>query len=222
MKNKLEICVFSLKDCITASKYNIDRIEFCRDRNEGGLSPKKDDIKKALKYHDNIFPIIRPRKGNFIYDNEEINGMIDLIEYCREVGCKGVVFGVLNSQNKIDKEKCKILMGKCGDMSTTFHKAFDEIENIYKAVDDLIEIGFDRILTSGKKEKVIDGIDEINNLVKYCNGKISIMPGGSLRSENINNFIKNKFINEFHSSCIINNNLNEDEIKKLIKRISDV
>ncbi len=214
--------MFSLKDCITASKYNIDRIEFCKDRNEGGLSPKKDDIKKALKYHDNILPIIRPRKGNFIYNNEEINDMIDLIQYCREVGCKGVVFGVLNSQNEIDKETCKILMKKCGGMSTTFHKAFDEIENIYKAVDDLIEIGFDRILTSGKKEKVIDGIDEINKLVKYSNDKISIMPGGSLRSENIDNFIKNKFINEFHSSCIINNNLNEDEIKKLIKRIRDV
>ena len=214
--------MFSLKDCITASKYNIDRIELCKDRNEGGLSPKKDDIKKALKYHDNIFPIIRPRKGNFIYNNEEINDMIDLIEYCREVGCKGVVFGVLNSQNEIDKETCKILMKKCGDMSTTFHKAFDEIDNIYKAVDDLIEIGFDRILTSGKKEKVIDGLDEINKLVKYCNGKISIMPGGSLRSENIDNFIKNKFINEFHSSSIINNNLNENEIKKLIKRIRDV
>ena len=107
-------------------------------------------------------------------------------------------------------------------MSTTFHKAFDEIKNIYKAADDLIELGFDRILTSGKKDKVIDGVDEINNLAKYCNGKLSIMPGGNLRSDNINLFSKNEAIYEFHSSCIINNNLNENEIEKLIDRIGNI
>ena len=111
MKKKLEICVFNLNDCITASKYNIDRIEFCKERSLGGISPKKDDIKKALTYHENIFPIIRPRKGNFIYNNEELGEMVDLIEHCKKIGCKGVVFGVLNSQNEIDKETCKILVG---------------------------------------------------------------------------------------------------------------
>ena len=109
MKKKLEICVFNLNDCITASKYNIDRIEFCKERSLGGISPKKDDIKKALTYHENIFPIIRPRKGNFIYNNEELGEMVDLIEYCKKIGCKGVVFGVLNNKNQIDKEKCKML-----------------------------------------------------------------------------------------------------------------
>ena len=107
-------------------------------------------------------------------------------------------------------------------MSTTFHKAFDEIKNIYNAADDLIELGFDRILTSGKKDKVIDGVNEINNLAKYCNGKLSIMPGGNLRSDNINLFSKNEAIYEFHSSCIINNNLNENEIEKLIDRIGNI
>ena len=222
MKKKLEICVFNLNDCITASKYNIDRIEFCKERSLGGISPKKDDIKKALTYHENIFPIIRPRKGNFIYNNEELGEMVDLIEYCKKIGCKGVVFGVLNNKNQIDKEKCKMLKEKCGGMSTTFHKAFDEIKNIYKAADDLIELGFDRILTSGKKDKVIDGVDEINNLAKYCNDKISIMPGGNLRSDNINLFYKIEAIYEFHSSCIINNNLNENEIEKLIDRIVNI
>ena len=222
MKKQLEICVFNLSDCITASKYNIDRIEFCKERNEGGLSPKKKEIKSALMYHENIFPIIRPRKGDFIYNNDEINEMINLIQYCKEVGCRGVVFGVLNNKNQIDIEKCKILKEKCRDMSTTFHKAFDEIKNIYEAVDDLIEIGFDRILTSGKREKVIDGVDEINKLANYCNSKISIMPGGSLRSNNIDKFTKNKDLNEFHSSCIIKNNLDENEIKNLIKKISNI
>ena len=85
MKKKLEICVFNLNDCITASKYNIDRIEFCKERSLGGISPKKDDIKKALNYHENIFPIIRPRKGNFIYNNEELGEMVDLIEYCKKI-----------------------------------------------------------------------------------------------------------------------------------------
>ena len=222
MKKQLEICVFNLSDCITASKYNIDRIEFCKERNEGGLSPKKKEIKSALMYHENIFPIIRPRKGNFIYNNDEINEMINLILYCKKIGCRGVVFGVLNNKKQIDIEKCKILKEKCGDMSTTFHKAFDEIKNIYEAVDDLIKLGFDRILTSGKKEKVIDGIDEINKLANYCNGKISIMPGGDLRSDNISLFSKNESIYEFHSSCIINNNLNENEIEKLINRIGNI
>ena len=96
--------------CVITGVLDTDEIEFCKERSLGGISPKKDDIKKALTYHENIFPIIRPRKGNFIYNNEELGEMVDLIEYCKKIGCKGVVFGVLNSQNEIDKETCKILM----------------------------------------------------------------------------------------------------------------
>ncbi len=222
MKKKLEICVFNIKDCIKASKHQIDRIEFCKNRKEEGISPEKKDIAEAIKIHPNIYPMIRPRKGNFVYNSQELFYMIDLITFCRKLGCKGVVFGVLNKENEIDVEKCKILLDKSGNMSTTFHKAFDETIDVFKAIDELIKLGFDRVLTSGKSKTALKGIKLINQLAIKTQNKISIMPGGDIRSDNINTFLDNKYLNDFHSSSIINNCFNETEIKKLIKRISNI
>lgn len=222
MKKKLEICAFNIEDCIKASKYKIDRIEFCRNKKEGGLSPKKSEIAKAIKFFPNIYPIIRPRKGNFIYSEEELYKMVDLIIFCKKVGCRGVVFGALNADNEIDKKKCKILLEQSGNMSTTFHKAFDEVKNSFKAIDDLIMLGFNRVLTSGKEKSALKGIKMINNLAEKTYNKISIMPGGGIRSNNIKAFLDNKYLNEFHSSCIIDDTFSEREIENLIKRISNV
>ena len=222
MKKKLEICAFSIEDCIKVSKYKIDRIEFCKNRKEGGISPKKSEIAKAIKFFPNIYPIIRPRKGNFIYNEEELYKMVDLITFCKKVGCKGVVFGALNDDKEIDIKKCKILLEKSGNMSTTFHKAFDEVKNTFKAIEELIILGFDRVLTSGKEKNALEGIKMINDLAKKTHNKISIMPGGGIRSNNINEFLYNKYLNEFHSSCIIDNEFKEIEVENLIKRISNV
>jgi len=222
LKKKLEICVFNIKDCIKASKHKIDRIEFCKNRKEEGISPEKKEIAEAIKLHPNIYPMIRPRKGNFVYNSQEFFEMIDLITFCRKLGCKGVVFGVLNKKNEIDVEKCKILLDKSGNMSTTFHKAFDETIDVFKTIDELIKLGFDRVLTSGKAKTALKGIKLIDKLAKKTQNKISVMPGGGIRSDNINTFLDNKYLNDFHSSSIINNCFNETEIKKLIKRISNI
>jgi len=220
LERKIEICVFNIKDCINAAKYKIDRIEFCQNRAGGGISPEKKDITEVIKLHPHIYPIIRPRKGDFIYSQSEFDAMIDLVIFCRKIGCKGVVFGILDNKNHLDIKRSKVLKQASGGMSTTFHKAFDEIEDVFEGINGLINLGFDRILTSGKSNNAINGIKLINELSEKSHNKISIMPGGGIRSNNIDEFLKNKYLREFHSSCIINNKFEESELKRLINRIS--
>ena len=125
----LEVCTFTLEDFNKAIQYNISRVELCKNKDEGGITPTKTDIEYALSKNIPIHPIIRPRGGDFIYNNEEIKIMVDSISFCKEVGCKGIVFGVLDKKNNIDIIKCRDLIREANGMSLTFHMAFDQVDN---------------------------------------------------------------------------------------------
>jgi len=216
----LEICAFNIKDCIDISKFDISRIELCTNKKKGGLTPSKNSIIKSLKLNIPIHPIIRPRGGNFLYNKTELRQMIESIKFCKNIGCHGVVFGILDKKNKINIKMCKKLKTFCGNMSTTFHRAFDEIADPFNALESIIDLKFDRILTSGQKKNAKEGIKLITQLAERSKNRISIMPGSGIRSNNIDLFLKNKNINEIHTSSYSDGKFSTDELKKIIKKIT--
>ena len=220
MNYNLEICAFNIKDCINISKFDISRIELCTNKKKGGLTPSKNSIIKSLKLNIPIHPIIRPRGGNFLYNKTELRQMIESIKFCKNIGCHGVVFGILDKKNKINIKMCKKLKTFCGNMSTTFHRAFDEIADPFDALESIINLKFDRILTSGQKKNAKEGIKLITQLAERSKNRISIMPGSGIRSSNIDLFLKNKNINEIHTSSYSDGKFSTNELKKIIKKIT--
>lgn len=213
MTRILEVCSFNLTDFNKIIKHKVSRVELCVQKEVGGLTPPRSDIEYAVSKNIPIHPIIRARPGNFTYNRKELNEMIDLVKYCRDIGCKGVVLGILDKSNSIDYVNCKRLVKESKGISLTFHMAFDLTRDPFLSMEKIIDLGFDRILTSGQKESAVTGIKLINELAEKGEKRISIMPGSSVRSSNIDLFLQNKIINEFHSSCYINNKFSEKELK---------
>ena len=216
---QLEVCTFNISDLKKTIKYNVSRIELCINKDVGGLTPPKKDIEFAVETNMPIHPIIRPRGGDFLYNNQEMKSMINSISFCREMGCKGIVIGVLDKKNDIDIQKCNELIKYAYGMSLTLHMAFDQVDNPFESMEQIIDLGFDRILTAGKKNSAIEGIDLINELALKGEKRISIMPGSKLRASNIDRFLDSNLINEYHSSCYINNSFSTLELESLIKKI---
>ena len=219
MNRKLEVCTFNLDDLEIAAKNKVSRVELCINKNYGGITPPYHHIIDALSLGVKIHPIIRPRAGNFIYTSKEINSIINDVRFCRENNCSGVVLGVLDSNNEVDISNCKKIIKECGDMSLTFHRAFDETIKPYESMEKIIDLGFDRILTSGQEEKATDGVSLINKLVKQSKWRISIMPGSGIRASNVNLFLENNDISEIHSSCYINGVFSEKELVRMINKV---
>src|SRR6478672_10939373 len=160
--NLLEIACFNIESCLLAQQAGADRIEFCADYSVGGITPTHTDILKAKRLLQiPLHVIIRPRGGNFVYTNEEIETIKNDILFCKENRINGVVFGVLTSENKIDRLLNEKLVELAGPMSTTFHRAIDECTDIEEAVSDLIDLGFTRVLTSGGKQNALAGINSL-------------------------------------------------------------
>ncbi len=221
MSRSLEVCAFTIQDVIKVSSIKPARIEFCENKSIGGITPDPKLIDLAVSSGVPIFPIIRPRGGNFVYTPQEINQMINSIKLCKEKKCQGVVFGVLDKDFSVDVETCKKIMDECKGLSTTFHMAFDECKDPLESMKKIIDLGFDRILTSGQEENVEDGLQLIEKLVRKSSRRISIMPGLKLRSTNIDKFLRNKEINDFHSSCYVKGKFSIEEATLLSEKISN-
>lgn len=219
MIRDLEICTFNLTDTKVASNHKISRIELCEKKDLGGITPRRELIKESLQLGTPIHPIIRPRGGDFNYSSREFDIMLDDVSFCRDNRCSGIVFGFLNKKNDVDISLCREIIKVSGNMSLTFHRAFDKTRNPFESMEKIIDLGFDRILTSGQKSDAISGLRLINALTEKSNGRISIMPGAGVRSSNIDILLDNKKISEFHSSCYINNLFSVKELNRLIKKL---
>lgn len=233
----LEVIGFDINGCIAAEKAGADRIELCASPAEGGTTPSYGLIKMAKeKLTIDVFPIIRPRGGDFLYNDEEFEVIKSEIKVCKVFGCNGVVIGMLNADGTIDKERCKQLVELAYPLPVTFHRAFDRVINVEEALEDVIEIGCKRILTSGLKPTATEGIDRLTNLVKQANNRIIIMPGSGVRSDNIEDLAKTTGATEFHTSARINlpsnmkatNSSMNEELKSVavdedeVKKIKDI
>jgi copper homeostasis protein len=178
-----------------------DRIELCAALSEGGITPSYGMVRNCREaFTTQLFPIIRPRGGDFLYTEQEFMVMVDDVKKCKALGCDGVVIGLLNKQGDIDTERIARLIEEAYPLKITFHRAFDRCDDPFLAMEQLIKLGCERILTSGQKPNVMDGIDLVTQLITAANGRIIIMPGSGVRKENIGELARKSGAIEFHSS----------------------
>jgi copper homeostasis protein len=202
MDYRLEICAFNLPSALVAQQAGADRIELCASPEEGGTTPSPGVIRTAReKLRIALYPIIRPRGGDFLYSDEEFSVMMRDVEYCKQVGCNGVVLGVLCPDGSVDKGRCARLVEAAYPLGVTFHRAFDWASNPFEAMEAIIGIGCERILTSGQRPTALEGVPLIDELVREADDRIVIMPGSGVRAANIVDLAQKTGASEFHSSA---------------------
>ena len=199
-----EACVGSFLDAKKASYLGANRIELCDNLMEGGTTPSLGTIKLTkASLNIPVFPIIRPRGGNFIYSKEEIKIMENDIELCQSIGVNGVVIGALTPENNIDEDIIKRLVKKAKGMSITFHMAFDSIENKKNALDRLVDLGINRILTKGGLKSAIHNLDTLKELNQYAGDRITILAGGGITNNNYIDLVNKTGVKEVHGTKIV-------------------
>ncbi len=202
MKRKLEICCYSVESAIAAEKSGTDRIELCDNYSEGGTTPSYASIKYSinqLKIPVNV--IVRPRGGDFLYSDIEYETIKQDVLAIKKLNANGIVIGFLTSTGKIDIKKTREIVNLSKPMEVTFHRAFDMCNDQVKALEQLKKIGITRILTSGAKNTVSEGIELIAELVKKAGNEITIMPGSGINKNNLKEIIQKTKALEFHSSA---------------------
>jgi copper homeostasis protein len=222
---QLEVIGFNIESCIIAQAAGAYRIELCDNPGEGGTTPSYGFIKAAReKLHIELYPIIRPRGGDFFYTDDEFEIMKADVNICKEVGCDGVVIGMLNADGTVDKERCKVLIELAYPLEVTFHRAFDRVKDPSQALEDVIEIGCERILTSGLQPTALEGAETIAALIKQADERIIIMPGSGVRSDNIIELAKKTGTVEFHTSARMNTeskmNYTNEAMKESLKSVT--
>jgi copper homeostasis protein len=204
MHFKLEVIGFNIESCAIAQAAGAHRIELCDNPYDGGTTASHGFIKAARELLNiELFPIIRPRGGDFLFSDAEFKIMKTDVQLCKSLGCDGVVIGMLNADGSVDTLRCKQLVDLAYPLGVTFHRAFDRTNDPFKALEDIISIGCERILTSGQKPAALDAAPLINQLIQQAAGRIIIMPGSGVRSENIITLAKRTGAIEFHTSARI-------------------
>jgi copper homeostasis protein len=204
MKILLEVCANSVQSAIAAQKGGAHRVELCDNLHEGGTTPSYGQILNTLKRLEiPVHVLIRPRPGDFLYSDCEFDVMKSDIEICAQLGCRAIVTGLLNADGTVDKPRCAELvqLAKQNGLKTTFHRAFDLCADMFQALDEIIELGFDCILTSGGKTTAIEGASKIAQLIQRAAGRICIMPGGGISEYNAADIVNFTGATEIHSSA---------------------
>ena len=202
----IEVCCSSLSEVREAVAGGARRVELCAAITCGGVTPSHATIKSiteaALDIDINV--LIRPREGGFHYSEEEVDVMCHDIEFCRQMGVHGVVIGALTRDGEIDIEACRRMVEAAGDLSITFHRAFDVCVAPLQALEHIIALGCDRLLTSGQKPSAEQGAEFLAELVSHAAGRIIIMPGAGITPQNIALIEQKTAATEFHSTAAIN------------------
>ena len=201
----VEVCCSSLGEVREAVAGGARRVELCSAITCGGVTPSHATIKcitdAALDIDINV--LIRPREGGFHYSEEEVDVMCRDIEFCRRMGVHGVVIGALTQDGEIDIEACRRMVEAAGDLSITFHRAFDVCTAPLQALEQIIALGCDRLLTSGQKPSAEQGAECIAELVSHAAGRIIIMPGAGITPQNIALIEQKTAATEFHSTAAV-------------------
>ena len=198
----LEAPVFSLQGALEAAQFGIDRLELCANFPEGGETPSAGMLRFLKSEVDiPVFVMIRPRGGDFVYSQKELIVMKQDIQLLSELGADGFVFGVLDEQGKVNESANKMLLRAANDKPCTFHRAMDASADLHDSLEKIIDLGFQRILTSGGKNSLTEGMDMVLSLLEKAQERIIIMPGGGTKAEHIPVLKKTGLIREVHSSC---------------------
>ncbi len=202
----LEVCANSVTSALAAQNGGAVRVELCGNLHEGGTTPSLGQVVMAKKLLSiPVYPIIRPREGVFLYTELEFEVMKNDVANFITAGCDGIVIGLLNTDGTVDKERSAQLvdMAKAAGKGVTFHRAFDMCRDHFEALEDIISIGCERILTSGGRSTAIEGANVIAHLIKIAANRIQIMPGSGVNEHNIADLVKYTGATEFHSSAKI-------------------
>lgn len=201
MNYLIEIATSDFSTTRAAVEGGADRIELCAALSEGGTTPSYATIRKCREaFNTLLFPIIRPRGGDFLYDEESFDIMLRDVMLCRELGCDGVVIGLLKKDGAIDTDRTARLIQAAYPLEVTFHRAFDRCRDPFEALEQLIELGCQRILTSGLQTTAPAGAGLIAQLIRLAAERIVIMPGSGVRKDNIRALAEETGAVEFHSS----------------------
>lgn len=198
----LEIPVFSADDAVAAARLGADRLELCASYSEGGLTPGV-GLLNVIKQLVNIpvFVMLRPTGGHFNYSELDLAVMAEELRVLKAAGANGFVFGILKSDTSVNTEACETLIDLAGDLPCTFHRAFDDVKDPFKALQELKELGFRRILTSGQQPGVEQGMALLIELLNRAENDIIIMPGGGMKPGLIKPLDENGRLQEVHASC---------------------
>ncbi|MFD2720493.1 copper homeostasis protein CutC [Hymenobacter monticola] len=198
----LEICAASLPSALAAQAGGAHRIELCQNLEQGGITPSYGLIRETLaQLSIPVFVLVRPRPCGFVYSADELAIMRTDIEACRQLGAAGVVLGALDTAGRVAIPACRGLIERAGAMQITFHRAFDVCPNQAQALEDVIALGCQRVLTSGGQATAEAGQDRLAALVQQAGGRISIMPGAGVSAANLQTLARQTGAHEFHSSA---------------------
>lgn len=200
---KLEIACNSYGSCLNAIEGGADRLELFENLDDGGCTPSFGMTEKAIALSVPVYVMIRPRGGNFTYNNDEIDIMLRDIEMCRKLGVKGIVFGCLTKSGQIDIELNKRLLQAWHNGPATFHRAIDRSSDIIKSCAEICDLGFERILSSGGAANAPDGIMVLKNMQSQFRNSIVIMPGSGVTAANAKEIIRVTECHEIHATCKI-------------------
>lgn len=197
-----EVCLQSVDDAIAAQAGGAQRVELCAALVEGGITPSLGTIRACKEVVGiDIMVMIRPRGGDFDYSEQEFAVMLEDVKACREIGVTGVVFGLLNRKGEVARTRVRRLVEAAGELSVTFHRAFDVSLDPFAAMETLIELGVSRILTSGQAATVPEGKEMLRQLVKKAAGRIGILPGCGITPENVAELVAYTGVSEFHATA---------------------
>jgi copper homeostasis protein len=199
----LEVCANSITSALAAQEGGAVRIELCGNLEAGGTTPSPGQMTVARKLLNiKVYVLIRPRGADFLYSDAEFQTMLEDVKYCVEAGCDGIVTGILRADGTIDKERCTrlIQLAKQGGLGATFHRAFDMCNDQFQALEDIIDMGFERILTSGGKSTAVEGSRTIAELVKQADDRIAIMAGSGVTEINVADLVMFTGVKEVHGT----------------------
>lgn len=198
----IECCCTSVYEVMEAVAGGARRIELCERLDVGGVTPSRELLSEVLSCCPlPVNVLVRPREGDFVYTPEEEAMMVESIKMCKEFHANGVVIGALNADGSIDTGMMARLLAAARPLSVTFHRAFDCCNEPFAALDSIISLGFDRLLTSGQEESSYDGRHLLAELVDHAAGRIVIMPGGGVRPTNIDEIEVSCHAPEYHGSA---------------------
>lgn len=216
---KLEVCCADLQSVRAAIEGGAHRIELCRALEVDGLTPSKAMMESAISLGILVQVLIRPREGDFVYNEEEVQSMIREIRLAKELGANGVVIGALRQDGTIDEETIRRLVDEAKGLSITFHRAFDVCSQPLEALEKIISLGCNRLLTSGQAASAEQGIPLLKQLVEQSAGRIIIMPGAGVNAKNARNILSKTGAHEIHGSLRRNGHTDSELVRATCKAL---
>lgn len=215
---KLEVCCADLASVRAAVEGGAQRVELCQALGLDGLTPSAGMIEEAVGMGIHVQVLIRPREGNFIYSSDEVACMERDIRHARQLGAGGVVIGALLEDGSIDRETVRRLVGEAEDLSITFHRAFDVCTKPEKALEEIIDLGCHRLLTSGQAQTAEQGIPLLRRLVQQSAGRLIIMPGAGVNAGNAHRILAETGAHEIHGSLRRNGHTDPALVQAIVSR----